>query len=180
MDKELVRSHVQEISRLHKEAESGYKTTVEKVLRIGELLTECKKEYGTYGLWMSWLESNKETLGFGYVTANNYINAYERRDKFTPGVNLKELYYPQLEHKEPEPLPVRLQPPVEPKVEPPPQNSAEAIEEEPESKDDEWLDEPLTDEQDDWVEDIKDLYVKLDDDHKGLVIDWILEYKEAA
>ena len=41
------------------------------------------------------------------------------------------------------------------------------------------VDEP-EDDQDGWVEDIKDLYVKLDDDHKGLVIDWILEIKEAA
>jgi hypothetical protein len=189
MDKELVRSHVQEIKVLHQEVRGAIKMTVDKVIRIGELLTQCKEEYGTHGLWMAWLESNKESLGFGYVTANNYIHAYERRNdpQIYTGVNLKDIYYPQLEHKkpvkaepkeqEPEPLPARLQPPVAPKVEEP----EEVPEEVPETKkDDEWLDEPLTDEQDDWVEEIENLYVKLDDDHKELIIDWILAYREAA
>jgi hypothetical protein len=186
MDKELVRSHVQEIKVLHQEVRGAIKMTVDKVIRIGELLTQCKEEYGTHGLWMAWLESNKESLGFGYVTANNYIHAYERRNdpQIYTGVNLKDIYYPQLEHKkpvkaepkeqEPEPLPARLQPPVKE------QPKAKEPEEEPKSRDDSWLDEPLEDEQEGWVEDIENLYVKLDEDHKGLVIDWILEYKEAA
>lgn len=196
--KDLMRSKVMEINNLHKEVDTRFRAAIndikDRVFRIGELLTECKKEYGTHGLWMAWVAANCE---FSYFTANNYINAYERKNdpNFELVKNLKDIYYPQIEHKpeatkveepeeddeqeesvpkissEAEPLPVRLQPPVTPKVEEP--------EEEPE-KEDEWLDEPLTDRQDEWVECIKDLYVKLDDDHKGLVIDWILEYKEAA
>jgi hypothetical protein len=188
MNKELVRSKVVEIKGLHQEVLGSIKMTLDKVAKIGKLLSECKEEVG-YGMWMTWVEANKESLGFSYVTANNYINAYERKDdpRFTPVVNLKDIYYPQIEHKEPvkaepkeqepEPLPARLQPPVAPKVEEP----EEVPEEVPETKkDDEWLDEPLTDEQDDWVEEIENLYVKLDDDHKELIIDWILAYREAA
>lgn len=193
MDKEIMKSKVGEINNLHKEVFAGLKMTVEKATKIGELLVEIKKDI-PHGAWMEFCKLNIE---FSYFTVNNYINAYERKDdpKFLTVKNLSDIYYPQIEHKpeatkveepeeedeleesvpkissEAEPLPLRLQPPVTPKVEEP--------EEEPE-KEDEWVDEPLKDEQDGWVEDIKDLYVKLDDDHKGLVIDWILEYKEAA
>lgn len=184
MDKQLMISKVEEINSLHKEVHTGIRMTLERVVRIGQLLTECKKEYGDHGVWMEWVKMN---CSFSQSTCNNYMRAYENRDnpKINNVVNLKDIYYPQIEHKEPvkkeskqpepEPLPARLQPFVEEpngylfsadKV----SNGKKDVPKEPE----------VVDEQNEWVEDIKDLYVKLDDDHKGLVIDWILEYKEAA
>lgn len=185
MDKELVQSKVVEIKALHQEVLGSIKMTLEKVIQIGRLLTECKKEAG-YGKWMTWVEDNHESLGFGYSTANNYINCFERQDdpKFSTVENLKDIYYPkQIEHKEPElpkepvteepePLPVRLQPYVK---EPQPKVETEQVKPEIEEPE---IEEPEIDEQDELVEDIKDIYMRLDEAHQKLVINWMIEYEE--
>ena len=182
-DKELVRSKVEEISKLHNEVSCSIDNVVwqkrEAIFRIGELLSECREVYG-HGLWMAWLKSNEETLGFGYYTANNYINAYENKGKanFENVQNLTGLYMgkPQLEHKqpekvqqkseepkpkveEPEPLPARLQPPV--KAVPKEQPELEVVEEE---------------DQDDMEKELEHIveieFPKLDSEHRNTFIDW--------
>jgi hypothetical protein len=111
MSNELMKSKVEEIKKLHNGVLESIKLSIDGAIRIGELLTECKKEVG-HGNWMQWVKDN---CGFSQKTANNYFKAYQRKDdpKFVTVTNLRDIYYPQIEHK-PEPLPVRLQPIVDP------------------------------------------------------------------
>jgi len=179
MDKEIIRAKVEEINSLHKEVDTRFRAAVndikDRVFRIGELLTECKKEYGTHGLWMAWVEANCE---FSYFTANNYINAYERRNNpnFELVKNLKDIYYPQIEHKPEvkEPPKGKLSEPVvtkpvvkEPVVTVP-------IEEEPEEPE---VVEPEAeiDDQDGMLEDLKHGFMRLDKSHKNKFLDWLEE-----
>lgn len=195
MDKELVRSKVEEIKGLHQEVLGSVKMTLDKVVKIGRLLSECKEQVG-YGMWMTWVEANHELLGFGYKTANNYINCFERKDdpRFLTVRNLSDIYYPQLEHKpekkeskpkEPEKIADEWDPNTGKPThyEAPVVEEAQLVEDKEDEKDDKWLDEPSEDNQDDMLEGIKDNFLKLDRIHKNLFIDWLeelLEQKEAA
>jgi hypothetical protein len=61
-----------EINKLHQEVCNGVRTTVQKAIRIGELLVEQKAESG-HGNWIPWIEANLE---FTRQTATTYIRAY--------------------------------------------------------------------------------------------------------
>jgi hypothetical protein len=171
MDTELIRSKAEEINRMHKDVFEAFKLGLDGAIRIGELLTECKKEVG-HGGWMQWMKDN---LTFSQHSANYYMRLYAERSnpKLVSLTNLWEAELALIEHKvkepelpkepellpeeEPEPLPVRLQPYVE-----------EAEEEtEPE------VEEPEIDEQDELVKEIKDDFARLDANHKDEVIDWL-------
>jgi hypothetical protein len=185
MDMELLRSKVVEIKVLHQEVLGSVKMTLDKVIKIGRLLTECKEQVG-YGMWMTWVEANHESLGFNYSTANNYINCYERKDdpRFSTVKNLSDIYYPQkqLEHKlekvkEPKQEPKYKEPErvadewnpetghpthyIEPKVEE--AEKAEVVEEE---------------DQDDTLEFIKEEVMKLDKNHINKFSEWYEGYLE--
>jgi hypothetical protein len=203
MDNELIRSKAEEINSLHKDVFEAIKLGLDGAIRIGKLLTECKKEVG-HGGWMRWMKDN---LTFSQQTANNYMRLYAEGIADNPKLlslsNLWEAEQALIQHKvkvkepelpkepdllpeeEPEPLPVRLQPYVE--------EPEEETDAEPE------IEEPEPDEQEDrarvralrensqyrLVEDIKALYGKLDWQHKHEIIDWIFEQgqlqkKEAA
>jgi len=64
-----------EINRLHSEIMSAAKTSLEKAIQIGELLT-AKKQSMKHGEWLPWI---KERLSFSARTVQNYLRCWERR-----------------------------------------------------------------------------------------------------
>lgn len=87
---DLALQAVDEINRLHAEICEAARTTIEKAIRIGELLTEQKASL-KHGEWLPWL---KENVGFSRQTADNYRRLYEKRDdlKLLNVGNLTEAY----------------------------------------------------------------------------------------
>lgn len=77
-----------EIQQLHSEIMGALRQTVEKAIRIGELLTEQKSDC-QHGEWLPWLEGN---VGFSPKTADNYRHLYEQQDKIVNVTNLTEAY----------------------------------------------------------------------------------------
>ena len=75
--RQLERTRISEITQLHGEIAGYIKVTLEKAIRIGELLAEQKAELG-HGEWLPWVEEN---LPFTDRTARNYMRAYESRDR---------------------------------------------------------------------------------------------------
>jgi hypothetical protein len=66
----------QEIKRLHQEIYGELRTTIQKAIRIGELLTEQKAEL-VHGEWEDWM---RENLPFSRATACNYMHLYKNRE----------------------------------------------------------------------------------------------------
>jgi DUF3102 family protein len=67
---------VAEIARLHQEILAAARTSVEKAIRIGELLTAAKSKL-RHGEWLPWLRKN---VVFSERTARNYMRCFESRD----------------------------------------------------------------------------------------------------
>lgn len=174
MNKELVRSKVVEIKALHQEVIGSVKMTLEKVIQIGRLLRECKKEVG-HGMWMTWVEANRDSLGFSYFTANNYINCFERKGdpEFLTVKNLREIYYPQqIEHKPQKKEPVKVKQPEQIANEwaPPAPVKAPIVE-----KEDVFDVEPTKEQQYQQIMDkLEDMFLELSAPWKVKFINWIL------
>jgi hypothetical protein len=66
-----------EVLALHADVVASARTTIEKAIRIGELLTEIKAGL-KHGQWLAWIESR---LPFSDHTARNYIRVYEQRER---------------------------------------------------------------------------------------------------
>jgi Protein of unknown function (DUF3102) len=66
---------VPEINRLHSEICDAARTSIEKAVRIGELLTE-QKSLLKHGEWLPWQGAN---LLFSSRTATNYMRVFENR-----------------------------------------------------------------------------------------------------
>ena len=66
-----------EIARLHGEVESAIRTSLEKAMRIGELLVETKANLG-HGRFLPWVEAN---LPFTDRTARSYMRIHRDRDR---------------------------------------------------------------------------------------------------
>jgi len=73
-----------EINLLHGELLELGKLSVEKAMRIGELLIKAKGNM-KHGTWMRWF---KERMQFSMQTGDNYRNLYKHRDKFPNFRNL--------------------------------------------------------------------------------------------
>jgi hypothetical protein len=83
----VVKNYIEEINGLHEEIFGAVKMTLDKAIRIGELLVKCKADQ-PHGEWMNWMEKN---LKFSDQTARNYMKVYEiREDKFKSVLNLLE------------------------------------------------------------------------------------------
>lgn len=175
--KELIKTKAEEINRLHKSVFDAFKLGLDGAIKIGELLTECKREVG-HGNWLQWMKDNLE---FSQKTANNYMRLYDEKSnpKLVSLTNLWEAEQLLINHKPvaaiteeepteaPESLPVRLQPYAETKE--------KITDVEPELEEPEPLEEePKTDSQSLMVDSIKSLFNRLDWQHKHEVIDWIL------
>ena len=72
---------VSEIVALHGEIIQSARTTLDKAIRIGQLLTEQKATL-KHGLWLRWIEDN---LPFAERTARNYMTVYCRRGEIGNG-----------------------------------------------------------------------------------------------
>jgi hypothetical protein len=68
-------SVAQEINQLHNELLGEMKTSIQKAIRIGELLEGQKKIEG-HGKWLPWLKAN---VKFGERQAQRYINCFGNR-----------------------------------------------------------------------------------------------------
>ncbi len=82
-------SVVKEITRLHGEILAAAKMSLEKAIKIGELLSRVRAS--RKGKWLAWI---KDSVPFSDQTARNYIGVYERRDdpKFKNVLNLSDAY----------------------------------------------------------------------------------------
>jgi hypothetical protein len=68
-----------EILFLHDEIQETVRTSLDKAIRIGQLLTQQKAELG-HGEWGLWFDDNLAGT-FSRATANNYMKLYEERDR---------------------------------------------------------------------------------------------------
>jgi hypothetical protein len=66
-----------QINRLHREICAAARTTIEKAIRIGELLTK-QKDSLNHGEWLPWLAANVE---FSDRTARRYVGIFDRQDE---------------------------------------------------------------------------------------------------
>lgn len=74
---DIEKSRVDEITALHLEIMGYLKQSLEKAIRIGELLTEQKKSLG-HGEFTPWIKAN---LPFTARTARNYMRVFKERDR---------------------------------------------------------------------------------------------------
>lgn len=74
-----------EIVTLHSEIITSARTSLDKAVRIGELLTEQKAKL-KHGEWLPWIKAN---LQFSQQTVSNYVRLYGNRDKLPTVGNLE-------------------------------------------------------------------------------------------
>ena len=74
---DIDKTRVQEIVRLHSEVAIHVRQSLEKAIRIGQLLSEQKQTL-KHGEFTQWLEAN---IPFTDRTARNYMWLYRERDR---------------------------------------------------------------------------------------------------
>ena len=77
-----------EIVRIHSELLEGARFTLEKAMRVGELLTGIKGGM-KHGEWLPWLEKN---VPFTRATAANYMRLHENKEKCKRLLHLEDAY----------------------------------------------------------------------------------------
>lgn len=76
MRNKIQQSKIQEINSLHGELEAIVKTGLDKAIRIGELLMECKEAI-PHGQFSAWVDDN---CMFTIRTAQNYMRIFSNRE----------------------------------------------------------------------------------------------------
>jgi hypothetical protein len=84
MNNDLVTGVTEEIKTLHYQILDNCKTTLDKAIRIGELLQQQKEALG-HGRFLPWV---KENLPFSRQTAASYIRLYQHRDNLNVNQSL--------------------------------------------------------------------------------------------
>jgi hypothetical protein len=84
----VVTDSATEINQLHLENCKSAEQTIERAIRIGELLTKERAER-KHGEWLPWLKTN---IQFSQDTAERYRRIYKHRDKIRTMRNLSEAY----------------------------------------------------------------------------------------
>ena len=74
---ELEKSNIEEITKLHYEIYNSLKLTLDKAIRIGELLVEQKGRL-EHGKFIPWIHNN---FLFSDRIARNYMRVFENREK---------------------------------------------------------------------------------------------------
>lgn len=94
---EIEKSRAEEMRRLHGEILNSLKMSLDKAIRIGELLAE-QKEVLKHGEFTAWVNDN---LPFTDRTARNYMRLFQERDRLkTENISgLKDAYELLIEHK---------------------------------------------------------------------------------
>jgi hypothetical protein len=101
---ELEITRVQEIGKLHSEIIGHLKTSLEKAIRIGELLSEQKASL-KHGQFTTWIEGN---LSFTDRTARNYMRLHREKDRLkTETVSDLKSAYKLLESLQQKTLPLQ-------------------------------------------------------------------------
>lgn len=85
MSKSLTVAPLDEIKQLHSEIISSARTTLDKAIRIGELLTEQRGKL-KHGQWLPWV---RENLPFSDQTARRYMGVYLHRDEIQHNVEFE-------------------------------------------------------------------------------------------
>jgi len=93
--KAIQQTEINEITRLHNEIEESLRMSLQKAIRIGELLSKAKDEL-KHGEFIPWIEKN---LSFTDRTARRYIRIFENQDKVLQAGNITEAYKILEEHK---------------------------------------------------------------------------------
>lgn len=90
-------NRVDEIKRLHSEILNSLRMSLEKAMKIGELLTE-QKENLKHGEFAAWVNDN---LPFTDRTARNYMRVYQERDRLKTETvsDLTDAYQRLIEHR---------------------------------------------------------------------------------
>jgi hypothetical protein len=88
MGMNLIQDRTEEIKKELAELNSALKMSVQKAIRIGQLLTE-QKEFVGHGLFLPWLEKN---FDMSQQTASNYMRLFSHNDKLLNIGNLQEAY----------------------------------------------------------------------------------------
>ena len=180
MNTELVKSKKEEICKLYSEFQ---RMSIDKAVQMGRLLTVVKEQVG-HGNFGKWIEDN---LPFSQQSAERYMGVYLlsiREEGLPPDIGLDEAY---------KLIPHKLKPPFEAqhkaefKVEimAPAQAVREKVQIPQSVEFDKKVEEARVgegevDEQDKMLEDLKDIFLKLDRDHKNRFLDWIEELLEQA
>lgn len=73
----------QEIVNLHREIEGYARTTLDKAVRIGELLSGVKIALG-HGNWLPWLQAK---VGFSERSAQNYMRLHKCKEQLKSAMN---------------------------------------------------------------------------------------------
>lgn len=73
----LAQTSADEIRKLHGELLEAARTTLDKAIRIGQLLKGVRASLA-HGEWLPWCERN---LPFTARTASNYVRVFEDRDR---------------------------------------------------------------------------------------------------
>ena len=81
---QIQNTKIQEIVMLHNEIAGHLKMSLEKAIRIGELLTEQKAGL-KHGAWLPWIKAN---LPFSDRTARVYVRCFENKDKLAESATL--------------------------------------------------------------------------------------------
>lgn len=94
---DITKNQIEEITILHTEIKKDLASTLQKAIRIGELLCEQKNRL-EHGQFTSWIKDN---LPFTDRTARNYMRLYHERDKLkTENVSVLNEAYSALTGKE--------------------------------------------------------------------------------
>lgn len=115
-----------EINRLHGEICQAARTTIDKAIRIGELLAEQKAGL-KHGEWLPWLKANVQ---FTARTASNYVRVFENRLRLKSETiaDLTDAYDALTERTEAVARPLQLRIPLHPLCEIHPWIDTEAFE----------------------------------------------------
>ena len=91
----LQKIDISEIIKLHSEVEASLKTSLQKAIRIGEILSEVKSNL-KHGEFTGWINKN---LPFTDRTARHYMRLFENQGKALKAGSVTEAYRMLKEHK---------------------------------------------------------------------------------
>ena len=84
----IAKTYIQQINTLHSNIEGKLRSTVEDAIKLGELLTNVKKEL-PHGAFLNWISDN---CNFSQRSAYNYIEVNKYKSKIATVANLPEAY----------------------------------------------------------------------------------------
>lgn len=84
----IAKTYIQQINTLHSNIEGKLKSTVQDAIKLGELLTNVKKEL-PHGTFLNWINDN---CNFGRITSYRYMSLFQYKSKCFTMKHLPEAY----------------------------------------------------------------------------------------